>query len=376
MSQKNRKSRGKITMLTMGIILILLSLFVLTLLGFRGYKQHKISAQAETFIKNGGISQIEKLSIGGVKHYLLIEGQDKNNPVCVFLHGGPGSPMPFGASSRSMFPEITKSCTAVYYDQRGAGKSYHKGIEKETMNIEQFISDANEIVDYIRHELHQDKVFIVGNSFGSIIGAELASRYPEKIHAYIGFAQVTDFMENQKLAAQWLNKEADKKHDTKMKSALQNLGEGPYSVKEADQLGDFLDKYSAHNYSDETVKKANIFHLSKGIFLSPDYSLADIYITLVPAANFSYFKSEALKEELNKTNLFKSVPKIEVPVYFIQGKHDKATNYLLAKQYYDKLIAPKGKEFIVLENSAHYSNKEDFRLFEKTLTRIVKTVSR
>jgi pimeloyl-ACP methyl ester carboxylesterase len=110
-----------------------------------------------------------------------MEGKDKRKPVILFLHGGPGVPFPFGVCARAAFPEITKNFVAVYYDQRGSGKSYNKDIPMETMNINQFIEDTDVIVGYLTKRFNTDKVIIAGTSWGTIVGTKYSSKHPEKV---------------------------------------------------------------------------------------------------------------------------------------------------------------------------------------------------
>jgi pimeloyl-ACP methyl ester carboxylesterase len=351
------------------VVLIILVLAILLIL--REIKQKQISNLSEELISNGGISQVEEVEIGGTKLHILIEGAKPENPVCVFIHGGPGAPFPFGVSSRSLYPELTENCTVVFYDQRGAGKSFSKDTKLSTMKLEQFISDANEVVDYARNELNQDKVFLVGNSFGTIVGAHLANRYPEKLHGYIGVGQVTNTIENQKLAYDWLKAEAAGKDDNKSLKILDEIGEGPYYGEPEGKLGDLLNKYPGYNYSDENTERASMVEMVKGAFISPDYSLVDAYKALISGATFSLFESKDLQEEIINTNLFETVPDLNVPVYIIQGKQDKVANYKLAKDYFEMLKSPSTKRFITLENSAHYPNREDFKQLQVELGKIV-----
>lgn len=339
--------------------------------GYRSYRRATRFRKGEVLSRNGGISVVKELKIGGIKQYILIEGQDRTAPACLFLHGGPGSPFPFGVSSRSLYLEITRCCVAVYYDQRGAGKSYHKDIDPQTMNIEQFIADANEVVDYVRNLLNQEKLFLVGNSFGTIIGTELAHRFPEKFHAYIGLGQVANIIEGQHLAYVWLLKQAEANQDAKMVRMLRELGGAPYFGEREEKLGDFLNKSTGNNYKDENTEPASIFGMIKGAFTSPDYSISDIYKTIVSGAKFSILECKNLQEEIIKTNFFATISEIKIPVYFYQGKYDLMTNFEVARKYFDQLIAPEGKEFIVLENSAHYPNKQDFTAFLNGLAMII-----
>ncbi len=70
-----------------------------------------------------------------------------------------------------------------------------------------------------------------------------------------------------------------------------------------------------------------------------------------------------LWDDIAEINLFEQVPRLEIPVYFIAGKHDYNTPTELVREYYEQLEAPKGKHFILFDNAAHMPEFEDTALF-------------
>ncbi|MGE7113881.1 alpha/beta fold hydrolase [Lysinibacillus sp. NPDC047702] len=368
---KNRKWFSHMIKICLFTFIILL-LFALILFGYRLVVQQHIIQKSAEIIENGGISELKEIAVNGDKQFILVEGQDKEKPFCLFLHGGPGSPFPYGVSARTLYPEITENCVAVYYDQRGSGKSFNKELSIDTMNLSQFIEDATIIVDYIREHYQQEKVFVIGQSFGTIIGTQLVSKYPEKFHAYLGIAQITDIIKGQELGYSWLKNKAQDNDDEKTLSILEDLGKGPYLEEDEDRFSDLINQYKGMNYFDETIEKVNLFDLIKGAFTSPDYSLRDLYTAFISGPQFSLIKSQELKKEIILTNFFDTVKSIDVPVYIIHGKYDKQANYELAKQYYELLDAPNGKEFITLKHSAHYPNQLDSPIINDTIKNMLK----
>ena len=62
--------------------------------------------------------------IWGIDQRIMIKGDDRNNPVGLFLHGGPGDARsPF---ADAMFAGWEKDFTLVQWDRRGAGRTYGK----------------------------------------------------------------------------------------------------------------------------------------------------------------------------------------------------------------------------------------------------------
>ncbi|MFJ7667482.1 alpha/beta fold hydrolase [Lysinibacillus sp. NPDC097195] len=341
------------------------------MLSYRFIAQQHIQQKGSELIENGGISELKELNVNGDRQFLLVEGQDKNKPFCLFLHGGPGSPFPYGVSARTLYPEITEHCVAVYYDQRGSGKSFNKDLSLTTMNLRQFTDDANVIVDYIRETYQQEQIFVIAQSFGTVIGTQLVAKYPEKFHAYMGISQLTSSSKGQELGYNWLKDEAIANDDTKTLQILKQLGKGPYLADAEDQFSGLINQYKGMNYYDEKIDKVNVISLIKGAFTSPDYSIQDLYKAFISGPQFSLIKSTELKKEIIETDFFDSVKRMDVPVYFIQGKYDKQTNYELAQQYYEFLDAPNGKQFSTLEHSAHYPNALDAEIIPQTIKRMV-----
>ncbi|MEW9053037.1 MAG: alpha/beta hydrolase [Neobacillus sp.] len=346
-------------------VIVLISIILLLLL-LREFKQYQINREANKVIEDGGISEVRELTIGGISQYILIDGQRKENPFIIFLHGGPGQPFPFGVSSRNQFPALTEKFNAVYYDQRGSGRSYHNHVDMKTMNVEQFIADANEVIDFVREEYKQDKVYLVGMSWGSILGLHLADRYPDKFYGYIGLDQIVNIKEGQTLGTQWLKEIA--KDDKAVQARIKSFGKPPYYEEIESKYSDLVMKNNGFNYKDETTKGANLIKLAGRSLVSPDYSLKDIYASFVSGATFSLKESKELQKEIIDTDL-NELTTFKVPVTIVQGKHDKVANFDLAKAYFERIEAPK-KKFITLENSAHMPNEEDFEVLIQTIRQL------
>lgn len=340
------------------------------LLAFRAVNQYVTAREAERVTADGGISELVELEVNGTRQYLLLEGQDAKRPILLFLHGGPGQPFPFGVGSRGAFPQITENFVAVYYDQRGSGKSYSKDIPLETMNIEQFLDDTDVVVDYLLDRFGAEKVSVAGVSWGSIIGTKYSSRHPEKVAMYIGLSQFVDNRETQARSKEWLLEIARTQGDQRLLDDLATLGAPPYTGQEEELLFQYISQYGGVNYRAEDVAEASIFGLLKHSLISPDYSLSDIYKATVSGATFSLSEAQALQQEINQVNLLREVPELPMPVYIFQGAHDKLTNYHLAKEFSDRLSSHEESAFVTLEHSAHYPNAEDFAVILSTLEAI------
>src|SRR5579864_528927 len=133
------------------------------------------------------IASLERIRIGGVDQYILIRGNDSSLPILLFLHGGPGMPAMYLA--HSFQHELEKDFVVVQWDRRAAGKSYREDISS-TLTNEQLVADTVELTNVLRARFHQDKIYLVGHSWGTYLGMLVIARHPELYHAYVGIGQL------------------------------------------------------------------------------------------------------------------------------------------------------------------------------------------
>jgi pimeloyl-ACP methyl ester carboxylesterase len=333
----------------------------------------KLFKKIDFTISEQGISSIERITIGGVKQSILIQTEKPGSPVLLFIHGGPSMPVP-GVSNRGSdyalvmtTKELVKNFTVVFWDQRGTGKSYSKDIAKETMHLKQFISDARDVTDYLRNRFNQDKIHLVSHSWGSVIGLSLAYKYPERYYSYTGFSQITNWVENDKLSYKWLLEKAREANNQKALQELFAVGEPPYteSFEQWAVIRKWQFKYNSMFYDANDNKSATFFSGLKIMLRSPDYSLMDIYNSLVRGFKLSY--TEEMLKDINTFDFFTDVPTLQIPVMFIHGSKEKHVMPELISRYYEALDAPKGKKLYWSDKSSHAFHLDDARENEQRL---------
>jgi pimeloyl-ACP methyl ester carboxylesterase len=352
-------------------LLIIISVAGFLLLLFIGLLLYKIYLKNSTKIKTtNSISSLEKITLGDLKQWIFIRGTDQKNKVLLFLHGGPGAPLLGMSSSRTFDSELIKHFTVVHWDQRGAGKSYSKNIPQESMTLDRFVEDCNELIDYLRMRFHTQKVFVVAHSSGTVIGMKIASKYPEKIHAYVGISQIINDYEQQKVSYDFIIEEAKKSGDVKRLTAIKSIGPPPYeSNKKIIEKENHIGHYGGflQNTSINQKIKLTIFVLS--FLTSPEYSFSEGFKTLI---NKGYeFTMNTMWDEIKNVNFTNEIKSIKVPIYFFEGKSDMTTPMVLVKKFYDNLDAEKGKKIIIFENSAHFPPIEEKQRYQKLLISIV-----
>jgi pimeloyl-ACP methyl ester carboxylesterase len=133
---------------------------------------------------------METMNIGGISQNIWFRGLDKRNPALVILSGGPG--VSEAALFRHYNSALEQYFLVVYWEQRGAGRSYHSDIPAESMTIAQFLRDLDEVVELVKRRFDKDKVVLLGHSWGTVLGTIYAYQHPEKVSAYVSIAQITD----------------------------------------------------------------------------------------------------------------------------------------------------------------------------------------
>ena len=153
-------------------------IFMLFTLGFLLYLSPQ---KTPPFLDGAGkvipnsIVEIKTIPINGQPQRLLIRGKNKNNPILLHIHGGPGSPdYPFFGDSN-----VEDIFTVCYWEQRGAAASFSESIPKETMSLAQIVKDGETLTQYLMKRFKKDKIYLQGHSWGTAVGAFLAQQSPQ-----------------------------------------------------------------------------------------------------------------------------------------------------------------------------------------------------
>ena len=314
----------------------------------------------------GSIAEIEKVILGGQEQYIIIRGVDAAKPIMLFLHGGPGSPEV--AFMKHYNRDIEKDFVMVYWEQRGAGKSYSKEIPPESMNLEQMISDTRELSEYLVNRFNREKIFLMGHSWGSLLGTLTAHKYPELYYAWFGIGQVGDQFIGEQISFRWAKDQAVERNDNRAVKALMKLN-FPDSDASVNEWINYLmaERKYVNRYGGGTTREiTGMWPLIKIVLNSGIYTLGE----KLNFMNASMFSLEHLWLDVINTNLFSEIDSMRVPVYIFHGTHDYTTPYSVAKEFYEQLKAPH-KEFFSFENSAHspiMEEPEKFNLILRGLT--------
>jgi pimeloyl-ACP methyl ester carboxylesterase len=314
----------------------------------------KIIADMRRVVTDQGVERLEKVRIGGIDQWVSIRGNDRRNPVLLMLHGGPGwVSMPSSWYFQRGWEEYF---TVVQWDQRGAGKTYVENDPEAiapTMTRERMVEDAVEMVAWLRREFGKDKVFVLGHSWGSYLGLELAQRKPQWLHAYIGMGQVTDAPESERRGWAWTLAQARRDGNAEAIAELESLapyaqGDAPVSLADLMQRRKWLKYYGGmvHNRRGGEAEGA-------AIRLSPEYRDEDV--RQVWAAND--FSSGHLLAGVLTLDMGR-VQQLDCPLLLFLGRHDYNVSSSLAAEWFERVQAP-SKQLVWFEDSAHEVMNEE-----------------
>ena len=296
----------------------------------------------------GSLSEKIFIDVNGVRQGMIIESKNTANPVMLYLTGT----MPDYFLSKRYPTGLEELFTMVWWEQRGAGLSYSPDIPKESLTAEQFIADTLLVTDYLRQRFSaggQDRIYLMGHSNGTFFGIQAAARAPEKYHAYIGVAQITNQRESEQLAYEYMLGRYRELGDVDM---VRKLAAAPVTMERGMPAGYVAVRDEAmHRLGVGTMH--TMTNYLQGLFIG---SLQTREYTLGEKIGLWRGKFSAgvspLLGEIMTTDLSQALPAADLPVYFLHGIYDYTVSYMLAKAYAEQLRAPL-KGFYTFEQSAH-----------------------
>ncbi|MHB1155039.1 MAG: alpha/beta fold hydrolase [Eubacteriales bacterium] len=356
---------GKILIAAVILLIIIAAVFFV----------HRVQVREKNLNDNrigteSGIDEELTLNIGGIKQYINIRGRDKNNPIILFLHGGPGSPMtPLIHVYQS---GLEDSYTVVNWDQRNSGKTYYLNnptVQYETLFIDVFVKDIHEIVLYLTERFNQDKIIVMGYSWGTIIGSKFVYKYPEITKAYVGIGQCVNTGKGDKIAVQEALNKAKQSQNTDDVKLLENisgylLGQPDFSIDSFSIARKMVSKYL---HAEGTMSLTKQLY---EILMSPYYQLTEDLFFLKD----TYELQRPILDEMSlEFDLYDLGTDFTFPYFLISGDHDWTTPYLLAELFFDNVNAPQ-KEFVFIDNAGHMPMLDNPEQFCKEVVRLLDNI--
>ncbi|MBA9078657.1 alpha/beta hydrolase [Rufibacter quisquiliarum] len=325
-------------------------ILVLFLVFFSG----RLAAQTKS------IHEQKFIPIGGIEQWVTISGEDKTNPVILFLHGGPGSSM--SQYDDAIYGYWKKDFVLVYWDQRGAGRTFGRNAPAKVtedywienpLTVERMTADGIELSEYLVKHLGKRKITIIGTSWGSVLGASMALKRPDLFTAYIGHSQVVNGEAGFRRAFETVSRLAQAAKDQESISKLVALGPPPYDdARKSGQLMRIIKKYERENSTPAPVSWWKVRSEYDNEKDANDRYNGDDYSFL----HYAGHKAMGIKSMEVGIDFMTNGFQYKIPVYFIQGEEDILTAKEVTKAYFDKVKAPE-KEFVLVPGAAHGHNQ-------------------
>lgn len=284
---------------------------------------------------NKAIDTTETVNIADTNQVIRIKGSNNQNPVLLYLNGGPGDSVL--DQMDNMFSELQKDFIVVLWDQRNTGRTSKLNNKKVQLTQELFKNDTYQLIQYLIQKFDKKKVVLVAHSYGTTLGFDIANNHPELLHAFVAANPLINQIESERQTLEMLKDHARKNKNTK---AINELSKVTIPFNNGDEL--YYARKWLFDFEGKGFAKKKSF---KKRVLSWSLAWLD------------------LLNEASQENLFESTKKIDCPVYFVIGQNDYQTNSILTQKYYDELEAPQ-KEIYSIENAGHlipYENRIEFQ---------------
>jgi pimeloyl-ACP methyl ester carboxylesterase len=316
----------------------------------------------------GLVDTLECLRIGNADQWVLARSEDVANPIVLFVHGGPGTSQL--TSNRRNTRDLERYFTVVNWDQRGAGKSYAAIRDAGAMNIDQFVEDTRELTRHLLDKFGKERLVLVGHSWGSAIGALTVARSPELYSCYVGIGQIANMAEGEMLSYQWALDQARQRNNRRAIRSLERIGPPPYTGdwrKKTITERSYVARFGGEVHASRNGAMGMVL---RSLLISREYGLRD----RVNVFRGIFGSMQLLWPQLLEVDLFEQVPELQVPVFFMEGRHDWEVPSVLSARYFEALRAP-SKRLIWFESSAHLPSAEELDRFTQVMRDGVRAVA-
>jgi pimeloyl-ACP methyl ester carboxylesterase len=301
------------------------------------------------------IAALERVSLGGFEQTILLRGHDREKPVLLYLHGGPGfAQLPIAAGYSD---QLERHFVVVHWDQRGAGASC-EGTDFATVTRERIVADAIELSTRLRDRFGDGgRIFLLGHSWGSVVGALAAQRRPDLFAAYVGLGQVVNGRRNEELSYRFVLEEARRRDDTDALAELEAIHPPYPSVEQLGVQRRWLNAY-----------RGSVYNTGRARGVLPAALFGREYTLATRLRFFGCFRRtlEGLWSGLDGFDAIAQIPRLALPVFFFTGRHDWNTPFPLIEEWAAKLEAPQ-VEIVWFDEAGHMPPIEMPEEFQQAL---------
>lgn len=352
--------------LTLVVLGVFVSLFVYLAIVSPG--KPEVFRNENGGILEGGISEKIFVQIGGVSQGMFIRTKNVENPVLLFLHGGPCFPNYFLFEKYE--PGLEDYFTVCYWEQRGGGLSFTPEVTMESMTLKQLSADAIEVTNYLRKRFGKEKIYIMAWSGGTTIALPAVSEHPKLFHAYIAIAQIVRQSESERIAYDFMLEQLAEMKDHK-------------TIKELEKYRDLESESDLISFFNSPIRDNLMHKLGIGTMRQMKSVITGVFIPSLQCRAYTlkeklimwkskllFLPRSDLKLQVLTKDFSEYCTEIEIPIYFVSGKYDLTVNIDVSKGFYDQISFPL-KGFYTFDNSAHAPLFEEQGRFREVLERDV-----
>lgn len=315
----------------------------------------------------GSLAELATVRLGGQKQAIMIHGRSANLPVLLYLSGGPGQSDL--AYSRVLLADLAQDFVVVGWDQRGTGKSYAALDPTEDLTLDQAIADTIELTNYLRERFDEEKIYLMGESWGTTLGVLAVQQRPDLYHAWIGSGQMVSQRETDRQLYRDVLALAERTGDAALQEQMLAYGEPPYAdvpYPNAVVMSNYPRLETPYTPPRAYIERGTTANLGPyGIFGSEYNFVEKINVLRGLIDMFSI-----LYPQIQHIDLRQDAPQLDVPVYILDGAAELAARRDLALEWYAMLDAPI-KRLYTFEDGGHSVAFEQFEALHNILTETV-----
>jgi pimeloyl-ACP methyl ester carboxylesterase len=316
----------------------------------------------------GSVAELTRVQLGNHEQTVMIRAADPDNPVLLYLSGGPGqSDLAF---VRALTTGWTDDFVVATFDQRGNGTSYPAIDPVEELTVDGAVADVIELTDYLRSRFGEQRIYLMGESWGSILGVLAVQQRPDLYYAWLGSGQMVNVLETDRRIYQDLVGYSDQAGDGALADALAAAGAPPY--RDFPWTNSNLLIWYDYIYDEYTPSAGYIARGDAAGFIDPFGASASEY-GFIDKANVVRGLLDTfslLYPQLYDLDFRASATRLEVPVYILDGAAELDGRRALLLEWFDQLEAPT-KELVTYEGAAHSVAFEQADEVQRLLTETV-----
>lgn len=306
-----------------------------------------------------GIWIRRRLDIGGTPQWISIRGRDRSAPLLLVLHGGPGSALtPYCHMYQRRWE---KRWTVVNWDQPLSGRTLLESDPEEAakgFSLDRAVAGALEVLAAAGELTGQRRAAVIGQSWGSMVGAVLALEHPEAVECCIGTGQVADARREPGLAVSFLRERAER---AGMKRGVRRLDD-VFARYERGEIGFYSPQFEAvfwplmRRFGGTSVRLNNAVAVwlydTLALLTSPELPLGDALRLIGNESGTKALEGYYNSAEYLDFRLADRGAAFSVPFFIIEGDNDWHVPWPPARDYFDAATAP-DKAWYTLARAGH-----------------------